>query len=78
MTEAHTLSAVSVTLAYGERTVIDRLDLTLAPGRITAIVGANGCGKSTLLRSLARLLSPSAGQGVVGEGATKIVSAPGH
>ena len=62
MTEAHTLTAEAVTLAYGDRTIIDGLDLAIAPGRITTIVGANGCGKSTLLRSLARLLPPSSGQ----------------
>lgn len=62
MTEAHTLKACAVTLGYGDRTVIDGLDLQIAPGRITSIVGANGCGKSTLLRSLARLLSPASGQ----------------
>jgi iron complex transport system ATP-binding protein len=62
VTEAHTLTAESVTLAYGDRTIIDGLDLAIAPGKITTIVGANGCGKSTLLRSLARLLSPTAGQ----------------
>ncbi|MBC9953565.1 ABC transporter ATP-binding protein [Leucobacter sp. cx-42] len=61
MTTAHTLAADGLTLAYGDRTVIDELDLTLAPGKITVIVGANGCGKSTLLRSLARLLPPHAG-----------------
>ena len=62
MTVSHTLSAEGVTLAYGDRTIIDGLDLQVAPGKITTIVGANGCGKSTLLRSLARLLSPSEGQ----------------
>ncbi|MDQ0643893.1 ABC transporter ATP-binding protein [Microbacterium murale] len=62
MTEAHTLTAEAVTLAYGDRTVIEGLDLQVAPGKITSIVGANGCGKSTLLRSLARLLSPASGQ----------------
>ncbi|GGD70765.1 ABC transporter ATP-binding protein [Microbacterium murale] len=62
MTEAHTLTAEGVTLAYGDRTVIEGLDLQVAPGKITSIVGANGCGKSTLLRSLARLLSPASGQ----------------
>lgn len=62
MTVSHSLSAEGVTLAYGDRTIIDGLDLQIAPGRITTIVGANGCGKSTLLRSLARLLSPSDGQ----------------
>ncbi|MCE7481000.1 MULTISPECIES: ABC transporter ATP-binding protein [Actinomycetes] len=62
MTEAHTLTAEGVTLAYGDRTIIEGLDLRVAPGKITSIVGANGCGKSTLLRSLARLLSPASGQ----------------
>ncbi len=65
MTESHTLSADGITLAYGDRTVIHDLDLTIAPGKITAIVGANGCGKSTLLRSLARLLAPNTGQVVL-------------
>jgi iron complex transport system ATP-binding protein len=61
MTTTHQLSADAVTLAYGERMVVERLSLDLAPGRITAIVGANGCGKSTLLRALARLLKPRSG-----------------
>ena len=61
-TPHHTLTAEGLTLGYGDRTVISGLDLAIAPGRITAIVGANGCGKSTLLRALARLLRPSAGE----------------
>ena len=65
MTETHQLSAEAVTLAYGDSIVVDGLDLDLAPGRITAIVGANGCGKSTLLRALARLITPKAGQVVL-------------
>ncbi|MBV9324222.1 MAG: ABC transporter ATP-binding protein [Chloroflexi bacterium] len=35
--------------------------MTLRPGEITAIIGANASGKSTLLRGLARLLRPSTG-----------------
>ena len=61
MTTAHSLAAEGLRLTYGDRTIIDELDLTLAPGKITVIVGANGCGKSTLLRALARLLPPAAG-----------------
>ncbi len=53
--------AQAVTLAYGDRTVVESLDLEVAAGRITAIVGANGCGKSTLLRALSRLLVPRSG-----------------
>ncbi len=62
MTVERTLTAESVTLGYGDRTIVDSLDLALPPGRVTAIVGANACGKSTLLKAMARLLAPSAGQ----------------
>ena len=62
MTLTHQLVADDITLAYGDRLVVEELALEVAPGRITAIVGANGCGKSTLLRALARLLSPTSGQ----------------
>ncbi|MGX5770002.1 ABC transporter ATP-binding protein [Microbacterium trichothecenolyticum] len=65
MTESHSLSAERLTLSYGDRTIVDGLDLVIPPGRITAIVGANGCGKSTLLRALARLISPREGQVVL-------------
>jgi iron complex transport system ATP-binding protein len=46
---------------YPGRTVIDGLDLAIAPGRITMIIGANASGKSTLLGVLARLRPPLAG-----------------
>ena len=62
MTHAHTLSAERITLAYGDRVVVEGLDLAIAPGKITVIVGANGCGKSTLLRALARLIPPREGR----------------
>ncbi len=62
MTATHSLTAEELTLAYGERTVIEDLDLVVPAGEITAIVGANACGKSTLLRSMSRLLSPRAGR----------------
>ncbi|WP_369140890.1 ABC transporter ATP-binding protein [Modestobacter versicolor] len=62
MTTDHTLAAEGLTLGYGERTVIDGLDLVVPAGRITAVVGANACGKSTLLRSMTRLLAPRQGQ----------------
>jgi len=65
MTSAHTLTTEALTLAYGDRPVIDRLDLHIPEGRISAIVGANGCGKSTLLRALARLIPPRSGQVVL-------------
>lgn len=61
MTKDHTLSAADLRLGYGDRTVVDGLDLTIPAGSITAIVGANACGKSTLLKSMSRLLAPQSG-----------------
>ncbi len=69
MTTAHNLTVEELTLGYGERTVIEGLDLAIAPGQITAIVGPNACGKSTLLRSMSRLLTPRAGH-VILDGAS--------
>nr|WP_231715376.1 ABC transporter ATP-binding protein [Arthrobacter gengyunqii] len=51
----------NLTLGYGDRTVIDALDLVVPAGKVTAIIGANACGKSTLLRSMSRLLAPRSG-----------------
>ncbi|GHE98983.1 cobalamin/Fe3+-siderophore ABC transporter ATP-binding protein [Amycolatopsis deserti] len=55
------LRAEGLRLGYGERVVVDGLDLDVLDGTITAIIGPNGCGKSTLLRALARLLAPREG-----------------
>lgn len=65
MTTAHQLIVEQLTLGYGDRTVIDQLDLLVPPGKVTAIVGANACGKSTLLRSMSRLLTPRGGRVVL-------------
>jgi len=61
VTTDHTLTLEQLTLGYGDRTVIESLDLAIEPGKVTAIVGANACGKSTLLRSMSRLLAPREG-----------------
>jgi iron-siderophore transport system ATP-binding protein len=55
------LRAEHVRLAYGDRTVVDGLDLDVVAGTVTAVIGPNGCGKSTLLRALGRLLKPTHG-----------------
>jgi iron complex transport system ATP-binding protein len=56
------LRADQVSLGYGDRVVVDGLDLDVVAGTVTAVIGPNGCGKSTLLRALGRLLRPGSGQ----------------
>lgn len=46
--------------------VLEDLDLELAPGGSTAIVGLNGAGKTTLVKLLARLYDPTRGRITVG------------
>jgi iron complex transport system ATP-binding protein len=55
------LRAEGLRLGYGDRVVVDHLDLEVLHGTITAVIGPNGCGKSTMLRALGRLLAPSKG-----------------
>ena len=50
-----------LTLRFGDRTVLDGLDLQLGPGQRVGVVGRNGSGKTTLLRILVGELEPDAG-----------------
>ena len=55
------LRALDVTFAYGDRTVLDGVDLDVPPGHRVGLVGENGVGKSTLLRLLAGQDEPDRG-----------------
>lgn len=56
----------SVTFRRGGRTVLDGVDLTLWPGRITALVGPSGAGKSTVAALLTKMEFPDSGRIVLG------------
>ncbi|TSD47357.1 ABC transporter ATP-binding protein [Rhodococcus sp. KBS0724] len=59
------LVAKDLTLGYGDRIIVDGLDIEIPTGVITTVIGPNGCGKSTLLRALGRLLKPKSGSVVL-------------
>jgi ATP-binding cassette subfamily F protein uup len=56
------LAARALRKGYGERRVLDGIDLELGPGRRIGVLGANGSGKSTLLAILAGTLDPDSGE----------------
>jgi len=47
---------------YGSLEVLKGVDLEIAPGRITAIIGPNGSGKTTLIKMILGLTKPDAGR----------------
>lgn len=58
------MSFVSVTdvwQAYGDRSILERVNLTVNEGEFVSIVGASGCGKSTFLRMLLAEETPTRG-----------------
>ncbi|MET9050502.1 ribosomal protection-like ABC-F family protein [Streptomyces bacillaris] len=56
------LTMKDVSKAYGDRSVLDQVTLTVRPGEKAAVIGENGSGKSTLLRLLAGAEQPDSGE----------------
>lgn len=54
-----------VNFSRGDRLIFRDLNLTIARGQVTAIMGPSGTGKTTLLQLITRQLTPDSGQIVV-------------
>jgi len=51
----------SLGVRFGNKTVLDGIDLDVPERALTCLLGANGAGKSTLIKCLARILTPTTG-----------------
>src|SRR4029079_10354174 len=56
-----TLVVEGAVVRFGDRTVVDAVDLSVAAGETVAVLGPSGCGKTTLLRAIAGLQALDAG-----------------
>jgi phospholipid/cholesterol/gamma-HCH transport system ATP-binding protein len=56
------ISAERLTKAFGEKIVLNSVDLTIRSGEIVCIVGMSGSGKTVLLDTLTGLLGPTSGR----------------
>jgi len=56
-----------VSKSFGDRLLIDNLDMLVPPGAIVGIIGPNGAGKSTLFKMLIGLEKPDKGEIIIGQ-----------
>ena len=55
------IKAANITKNYGQQEVLKGIDLLIAPGDFTCIMGRSGCGKTTLLKILGLMHPPTTG-----------------
>src|SRR5207245_5310600 len=63
-----TRTAVSVSglrKTYGQKVVLDGVDLTIGEGEVFALLGPNGAGKTTIVRILSTLIQADGGAATV-------------
>ena len=59
------IELAGLTKRYRARVAVDRLTVTIEPGRVTGFLGPNGSGKTTTMRCILGLTRPTAGTATV-------------
>ncbi len=59
---ASVIQAKNLKLRYGNKVLLDDLNLDIHSGEVTALLGPNGAGKSTLLKVLCGEVTPESGE----------------
>jgi ABC-2 type transport system ATP-binding protein len=60
------ITVSGLTKHYRNVRAVDNLSFTVEPGRVTGFLGPNGAGKTTTLRMMLNLVTPTAGQALIG------------
>ncbi|MHC4294799.1 MAG: ABC transporter ATP-binding protein [Planctomycetota bacterium] len=65
--QSATIRLEKVSKGFNGQTVLDGVDLEIAPGKTTVVIGPSGCGKSVLLKHMVGLLKPDSGKVFFGD-----------
>ncbi|WP_393087409.1 ATP-binding cassette domain-containing protein [Streptomyces sp. LN704] len=68
------IAAYGLRKSYGDKVVLDGVDLTVPEGSVFALLGPNGAGKTTAVKILSTLISPDAGSGQIHVGGHDLAS----
>ena len=55
------LSLVGVSKKFGDTKVVDRVSITVEPGKVHVLLGENGAGKSTVIKMMSGIYQPDEG-----------------
>ncbi|WP_406078043.1 ATP-binding cassette domain-containing protein [[Kitasatospora] papulosa] len=70
------IAANGLRKSYGDKTVLDGIDLTVPEGTVFSLLGPNGAGKTTAVKILSTLISPGPGSGQIRIGGHDLATAP--
>ncbi|MFD6282222.1 ATP-binding cassette domain-containing protein, partial [Streptomyces sp. NPDC060209] len=70
------IAANGLRKSYGDKTVLDGIDLTVPEGTIFSLLGPNGAGKTTAVKILSTLISPGPGSGEIRIGGHDLTTDP--
>ncbi|WP_217230157.1 ABC transporter ATP-binding protein, partial [Streptomyces anulatus] len=73
---AQAITATGLRKSYGDKAVLDGIDLAVPAGTVFALLGPNGAGKTTAVKILSTLISPGAGSGEIRVGGHDLTTDP--